>query len=1009
MEKTLIERLVDENNEEKLKEELKTHDFEEDSFPILFYALSVGSPITLLKVLIDNGCKRQLKETYDDKSVLQFALSKQVKMDTIRFLITSGADPKSKDPLDESTLLHDCVEQKLPIEYVEYFATYIPVTSVNEYGESALTYALSSEIMDFELLTFLIKEGSDLATKDDYDKTPLHIACEHDVERDLIELMIKKGSNLKAKDHLGKVPLSYLISKKIGKRTLEIFCENGQDLNVKDNFGNTLLHWSCKNNLEIFDFLLESGIDPKLVNTNGENALHLVILNENCQPQHITKLLDFGVDPSVGKKNGETALHHALLQNKVLDEKSLSELITRTELSLFTSTDWNYLNYAITHDCSTPIICLIIEEGLKTHMDFRKDFVSSGLFYACNQKKINPELIAFMLKKGADCSSYDVVDGHPMHYFLYKMHGKIVPFELLQKFYDKRVDLNKKMNRRLNSYTTVNSTILELYIKTHKPKNEIIEWLISNGSTFDNSEENQVDFLYRCCQNDCSLETIQYLVQSGMINPKAKIKKSYSTLHFLALNGKVKQLNYLIEQGADLHSKNGNNDSLLHSAIRGGIETMEFLISKGIEVNHRNQSGNTAFHKVCCEYPTLEKFIFLLKNGADSNIKNYEGILPIHSLLQNSYYLTSGKQKKIHYLEKFRDFGTDFVELDNENENFLSWGIASGDNLETVKFLIENGVRVQTEWRCTEENSLMKAYKKRDRELATLLINFGTDIEEPIESILNTSDDIYSYSWSRFRQYHWKQPENFEHLQSFLCYQQDFGKLYDESLYTDFTINGLKIHKLFVETRLKQKLTKELILKMEKEIKKEHLDEFFRILYSGFRLQEEDKIEKKVDFLESVVKKLQLDEKVLECYRRSSLIKDMKLLLEDEESMDFTICVEDDYIPCHKFVLVARSGLYSEMFQTLNNEIEEVKDYSGKSYETIELLIDYLYTDTIKFTGDNDVEFILEELDDVNSYYQLNKKGSFLKLYDCEMKIFYGEKWKDSKNESTKLIGEAEN
>ncbi|KAJ6238725.1 ankyrin repeat-containing protein [Anaeramoeba flamelloides] len=1005
MEKPLIERLIDEQNEEKLKEELKSHDFEEDSFPILFYSLSVGSPITLLKVLLDNGCKSQMKEMYDDKSILQFALTKQVKLDTIRFLVANGADPKTKDPLDESTLLHDCVEQKLPMDYVEYFATYIPVTSVNEYGESALTYALSSDIMDFELLAFLIKEGSDLATKNDEDKTPLHIACEHDVERDLIELMVQKGSNLKAKDTLGKVPIVYLFSKKIGLRTLEIFCENGQDLDVKDNFGNTLLHWSCKENLEIFDFLLDSGIDPKAVNNNGENALHIVTLNENCQQRHISKLLDFGVDPNGFPKNGGTPLHNAMMNNKVFDEKFISELITRTDLSIFNHFHWNYLNYAVVHDCSMRIILLMIEQGSKRDEDFRQHFTFYGLVYACNHKTINPELIQFMLKNGASRSHFDKVHGYPIHRFLAKMKGKIVPFELLQKFYDQKVDLSKKISRRLDDYLIDVHSVLELYSQTKEPKKEILEWLVSNGAKFEVGQNYQESFLYNCCKYDCNIETIQYLVESGRIDLKATMRELFP-LHLLAMNGKVKQLKYLIEQGADINSKNNYNESLLHCSLESNIEMMKFLISKGIEIDQLDCRGNTALHTLCENYTNLDKFILLLKNGANTEIINRQEMLPIHCLLENTYDFRSGRQKKIHYLEKFRDFGTDFKELDHKNKNFLYSIIRSFADIESVKFLIENGVSVHTENKSLRYSPLMEAYKQKDIEMATLLINFGSDIEEPIESRLNTDSSTYStYLYVTKK----KQILLEEHLENFLSYQQDFGKLFDESLYTDFAIHGIKIHKIFIETRLNQKLTEELIQKMEKDIKKQDLEEFFRILYSGFRLQKGDTIEKKKIFLASIVEKLQLDEKVLECYRRNSLVQDMKLLLEDEESMDFTINVENDYIPCHKFVLVARSGLYSQMFLTLMSEIENVRDYSGKSYETLELLIDYLYTDTIKFTGDNDVEFLLEELDDVHSYYQLNKKSSLLRLYECEMMLFYGENWKSAKQQSTDLKGEAEN
>ncbi|KAJ3423367.1 ankyrin repeat ph and sec7 domain containing protein secg-related [Anaeramoeba flamelloides] len=1004
MEKPFIEQLIDENNEEKLKEELKTHNFEEDAFPVLFYALTKGSPRSLLKILLDNGCTSQTKETYDDKSILQFALFKRVELDTIRFLISNGADPKVKDPLDESTLLHDCVEQKLPIEYVEFFATYIPVTSVNEYGESALTYALSSDIMDFELLTFLIKEGSDLETKNDENKTPLHIACEHDVERDLIELMIKKGSNLKAKDSYGNVPISYLMPKKMGQRTLEIFCENGQDISVQDNFGNTLLHWSCLNNLQVFDFLVDSGLDIKITNNNGETCLHNFLRNPHCELSIIKRFIDFDLDLNLLSKSKETALHCALSLDAKIDEKIVRLLIEKTDLTLLTPEKENFLHFAILHNQSLSIINFLIEKGLKINETTEK-MEQTCLHYACKQTKINLELIKLLIKNGADCSMLDKENGYPLHYALQKNYGKsVVPFELIKLLFKNGMDLN------INLYTTFYSgtrTAFMYYSTTLEPKKEIIDWFISKGSKIEKPENKNL-FLYWCIQNNCDFETLQYLVQNNFYIPKLEISNHDSPTILLASMGKIKELNLLLESGLDINSNFGyHKKPITHFAIKSNMEMLEFIVSKGIDLDLQDNNGNTALHEIIILNLEFEKFHYLVKKGASLTNTNNKSNTPLLTLITSGWGFAVGEQKKMQYLEMFRNLGIDYKEVDLQTRKFLSKAIQFECTLNVIKFFIENGVRFDPEVEIVSDSPLLSALEIENRDMATLLINYGSKIEDLFETYAKENyQQNYYFSYTS-KQFITK--ENIQHMEKFRTYQQDFAKLYEKSLYTDYEVRGIKIHKLFIEARLHQKLTEELITKMEKEITKEELEEFFRILYSGIEFRNVNLINEKKKFLKSIVNTLQLDEKVSNCYQRNSLTEDMKLLLEDEESMDFSIVVEDDYIPCHKFVLVARSGLYAQLFETIDSGIGEVNDYSGKSYETIELLIDYFYTDTIKFTGDNDVEFLLDELDDAHLYYQLNTNSSLVCHYECQMSMLYGKKWKNEKQESQIQKGEAEN
>ncbi|KAJ3449104.1 hypothetical protein M0812_05248 [Anaeramoeba flamelloides] len=116
--------------------------------------------------------------------------------------------------------------------------------------------------------------------------------------------------------------------------------------------------------------------------------------------------------------------------------------------------------------------------------------------------------------------------------------------------------------------------------------------------------------------------------------------------------------------------------------------------------------------------------------------------------------------------------------------------------------------------------------------------------------------------------------------------------------------------------------------------------------------------------------------------QKTKLLKnDLKQLLFDEQTSDFKLVVknienEDEELYIHKFILAARSGLFLNMFQNIEENFQKVKDYSGKSLETIELLISFLYTDELPITADTDQEFIKKEFEDIVEYYQLNRKNS---------------------------------
>ncbi|KAJ5068012.1 regulator of chromosome condensation [Anaeramoeba ignava] len=106
-----------------------------------------------------------------------------------------------------------------------------------------------------------------------------------------------------------------------------------------------------------------------------------------------------------------------------------------------------------------------------------------------------------------------------------------------------------------------------------------------------------------------------------------------------------------------------------------------------------------------------------------------------------------------------------------------------------------------------------------------------------------------------------------------------------------------------------------------------------------------------------------------------SLKENFLKMRNDEESKDFIIKSDSENIKVHKLVLWARSELFRGMFlSVINDDSNQVSDYSGLSLISLKILIDYLYLDEIEekyyqFINEN----VIEDLSKAMDYFQLNE------------------------------------
>ncbi|KAJ3428817.1 btk-binding protein-related [Anaeramoeba flamelloides] len=226
-------------------------------------------------------------------------------------------------------------------------------------------------------------------------------------------------------------------------------------------------------------------------------------------------------------------------------------------------------------------------------------------------------------------------------------------------------------------------------------------------------------------------------------------------------------------------------------------------------------------------------------------------------------------------------------------------------------------------------------------------------------------------------------------------FEKEFEDLFtNESNFSDYSIKEVKVHKIFLECRIGKPIKE--IEQILNEYSKEQIITFIKWVYSSKIPTSEQQLINEICLKFGITN-----------YKKKSLQNDLLKLWKDEDSKDFSIMVplddeeEEEYdddedeesyeeIPIHKFILIARSGLFRDMFNNIteNGLSNSVKDYSRKTIESLEKIFSFFYTNTIELTADDDPELIIEELEDSIEYFQMNPKCSFNnELYKIKKKL----------------------
>ncbi|CAH0047278.1 unnamed protein product [Clonostachys solani] len=252
-------------------------------------------------------------------SILHLVLDRCRDPSLVRLLIEHGIDPNTKDSSGKS-ILQSCVYQPGMVTGVENTLTIVKYmldqgadpNMSDKHGNSALKEAMSCA--EPEVFTLLLSKCSDDLIKR---KCWFHLPSMYKSERFtyLMKLLLADGIDINIESKDGRTLYLQCLS---DEERLQSIREHGARTDVVDSYGNNALHILAKSGSiqqEQMERRIADGVDPLSTNKNGYTLLHHIVPNYNTAEEWATYmrwLIGLGISVNAVDTSGRTILHHYL-------------------------------------------------------------------------------------------------------------------------------------------------------------------------------------------------------------------------------------------------------------------------------------------------------------------------------------------------------------------------------------------------------------------------------------------------------------------------------------------------------------------------------------------------------------------------------------------------------------------------------------------------------------------------------------------------------------------------
>ena len=587
-------------------------------------------------------------------------------LENVKALIAAGANVDGVNVNGETPLL--IAVQRNDVELVKLLlAAHASVNIKSKNGTTPLTTVRpDSTRTDPQILSLLIAAGGAVNEVNQNGETPLMVAVSKQHNSTIVKALLEKGagSSINARNKSGKTALMYAATYSDGE-VVQTLLAAGANVNDTDATGRTVLMHatgsSSSSKLEIVRLLISTGANVNATDAGGKTALlHLTHSSIDDSDSAVLKeLVAAGADVNAADANGQTILI-------LLAEGKHSALI-RTALELGARAS-------------------AIDQSGKT-----------ALIYALTaEDPLPPNLIKALISAGADVNQANSMHQTPLMLAVYRH-----PLETVRMLLEAGAAVNVKDKRgwtALMFAISAPTEIVDALIAAKANVDDVDEWgqtalMFASHTKFLNTIERllvagaSVDIKDRIegktallhAANESLIATsgvVQKLITAGA-NVNEVDARGQTALMLAASTGALDSVLILLKAGAKLNVKDVDGKTPLMFAVwpsKGSTpDIVRTLIKAGARVNDVDMKGESAL-MIAAKYASTDILQVLVAARAKLDATNNQGQTALMVAIQSS---RPWKLENVRFLLKS---GANVNIKDNENITALELAKKLGES-----------------------------------------------------------------------------------------------------------------------------------------------------------------------------------------------------------------------------------------------------------------------------------------------------------------------------------------
>uniref|UniRef100_A0A0G4HI30 Uncharacterized protein n=1 Tax=Chromera velia CCMP2878 TaxID=1169474 RepID=A0A0G4HI30_9ALVE len=402
----------------------------------------------------------------------------------------------------------------------------------------------------------------------------------------------------------------------------------------------------------------------------GKNALTRAVYAGSLQAVEI--LVEAGADPVT--KGGEemfkgyTALHRACYERRA----DIVRFLVSQGANV--NAEEMFKGYTALHracyERRADIFRFLVSQGANVNAEeMFKGY--TALHRACYERRT--DIVRFLVSQGANVNAEEMFKGYTaLHRACYERCADIVRFLVSQ-------GANVNAEEMFKGYTA-------LHRACYERRADIVRFLVSQGANV-NAEEMFKGYtaLHRACY-ERRADIVRFLVSQGANVNAEEMFKGYTALHRACYERRADIVRFLVSQGANVNAK---DDQQACAVYKGSMEIVDFLLEKGADLKTRNLRGYSLLHEAALGNHS-EMAEMLIDRGLEVNARDDHQISPLQL---TRFFLKDGSLCDVDFAVVLIDRGADVNEV-NVNGLTMAMRAAGAAAVNLLKLVVDRGADV---------------------------------------------------------------------------------------------------------------------------------------------------------------------------------------------------------------------------------------------------------------------------------------------------------------------------